>query len=82
MVEACALEALTGLHRFLDGVALAHVAQLHAHLRRAATHLDVLELHDLVELPVDLHRDPALDLAGADHFFFLVSSMSQRSATS
>src|SRR6266545_5787033 len=82
VVEAGALEALAGLDRLLDEVTLADVAQLHAHLRAATAHLDVLELDDLVELAVDLDRDTALDLPGAYHCFFFVSSMSQRSATS
>jgi hypothetical protein len=60
VVEASALEALAGLDRLLDEIALPHVAQLHAHLRTAASHLDVLELDDLVELPVDLDGDAAL----------------------
>src|SRR6266704_3067097 len=68
-------------HVDTDRVALAHVPQLHADLRAAAPHLDVLELDDLVELAVDLDRDAALDLPGAYHCF-LFSSMSQRSATS
>ena len=82
MVEPGALETLAGLDRFLDQVALAHVAQLHSDLGAAASHLDVLELDDLVELAVDLDGDAALDLPGAYHCCFLVSSMSQRSATS
>src|SRR6266550_3231251 len=81
MIEARPLVAIVGLERLLDEVALADVAQLHAHLRAATSELDVLELDDLVEDAIDLDGHPALDLPGTDHVFF-VSSMSQRRASS
>src|SRR5207248_11000669 len=82
VIEARPLKTLARLDRLLDRVATSHVAQLHAHLRRSATHLDVLELDDLVELPVDLHRDPALDLSGRYHLLNASLSLGFRSRSS
>ena len=92
MVQARALEAVAGLERLLDEVALADVAELHAHLRAPAPELDVLELDDLVERAVELDGHAPLDLAGRYHPFSFggrgaeppdaVSSMSQRRASS
>src|SRR3989442_2059041 len=89
VVQARALEAVAGLERLLDEVALTDVAQLHTHLRAAAPELDVLELDDLVERAVELDGHAPLDLAGRYHPFSFgaepsdaVSSMSQRRASS
>src|SRR5205814_2683872 len=81
VVQASALVAIVGLERLLDEIALANVAELHAHLRAPPSELDVLELDDLIEDAVELDRHSALDLPGTDHVFF-VSSMSQRRASS
>src|SRR2546425_2007929 len=81
VIETRPLVAVVGLERLLHQVALANVAQLHAHLRAATPELDVLELDDLVEDAIDLDGHPALDLPGTDHAFF-VSSMSQPRASS
>src|SRR5437867_10438057 len=81
VIEARPLVAIVRLESLLDEVALADVAQLHAHLRAAAPELDVLELDDLIEDTVELDGHPALDLPGAYHVLF-VSSMSQRRASS
>src|SRR4029077_19667572 len=81
VIEARTLVAVVRLECLFDEVALADVAELHAHLRAAPSELDVLELDDLIEYSVDLDGHPALDLPCADHVFF-VSSMSQPRASS
>src|SRR5437773_472751 len=81
VIEARPLVAIVRLERLLDEIAFSDVAQLHAHLRAAASELDVLELDDLVQHAVELDGHSALDLPGAYHVFF-VSSMSQRRASS
>src|SRR5205814_10728985 len=70
MVETRPREAVTRLERLLDEVPATDVAELHAYLRTAAPHLDVLELDDLVQGAVELDRHAALDLTGRHHFFF------------
>src|SRR5690606_24549951 len=51
----------------VDGLARHHVLELGAHEGAALARLDVLELHDAPELPVDLDDDAILDVCGGCH---------------
>ena len=51
----------------VDHGAVARPLELGAHERAALARLDVLELDDLVDDPIDLDVGPVLELVGADH---------------
>ena len=67
MVKTRPRETVARLERLLDEVPATDVAELHPHLRAAASHLDVLELDDLVQGAVKLDRHATLDLSGGHH---------------
>src|SRR5439155_5718967 len=67
LVEPRAGPPLASLEGPLDGLALLHVAQLDAHLGRPAAHLDVVEVEDLPELPIELDSRPLFQVSGRDH---------------
>ena len=60
-------ELLARAERLVDHVAVAGAAQLRAHERAALAGLDVLELEDLEDRPVDLDVVAVLELVRADH---------------
>ena len=60
-------ELLAGAERLVDDVAVAGAAQLRAHERAALARLDVLEVEDLEDRPVDLDVVAVLQLVRADH---------------
>ena len=60
-------ELLAGAERPVDHVAVGRPAQLRAHERAALAGLDVLELEDLEDRPLDLDVVAVLELVGGDH---------------
>ena len=60
-------ELLAGPEGPVDHVPVGGAAQLRAHERPALAGLDVLELDDLVDRPVDLDVVAVLELVGGDH---------------
>ena len=60
-------ELLPGPEGLVDHRAVARPLELGAHERATLAGLDVLELDDLVDDPVDLDVGAVLELVGADH---------------
>ena len=58
-------ELLAGAKRAVDHVAVGSAAQFRAHERSALARLDVLEVDDLEDRPVDLDVVAVLELVGA-----------------
>ena len=66
-VDRRRLDLHPGVERLVDDLSRQHVLELRPHERRPLAGLDVLELDDLPQLPVDLQDEPVLEVGSACH---------------
>src|ERR1700730_8529316 len=71
-VHAGLLDAHPGVEGPVDDLARHHVLQLGAHERAALAWLDVLEVHDIPELAVEVEGHAVLEIIGGGHWSCLL----------